>query len=578
MKLKQMTIFVILVFFGVNSIATGQNRSKTTVKKPNIIFIVTDDQRWDALGYAGNNIIQTPEMDKLAKKGVWFRNAIVTTPICSASRASIFTGLHERTHKYTFQTADIRKEYMANSYPKLLKEAGYYSGFFGKFGVNFSGKAELFDVIDDYDRNGAFPDRRGYFYKKQAGDTVHLSRYTGQQALDFIENVPSGKSFCLSLSFSAPHAHDNAPDQYFWQPESERLFGNLRIPGPEMADDKYFNELPIPVREGFNRLRWTWRFDTPEKYQRSIKGYYRMIYEVDREIGKIREKLKEKGLDDNTVIIIMGDNGYFLGERQLADKWLMYENSVRVPLIVYDPRVKKHQNIDEMALNIDVPSTILDMAGVEQPKSWHGKSLVPIVSGKQKSIKRDTILIEHLWEFENIPPSEGVRTAEWKYFRYVNNKSWEAFYNLKTDPNETTNLATNPEYKNVLENLRNKTSQMAQKYADPILGAPTGLTVETIRDPRFTKIIDSKPEFSWFVPKGAGIQKAYQILVSSEKEKIENNIGDVWNSGIVRSSQSFNIEFGGGPLKENTAYFWKVRIFDADNRLSEYSLPQQFHT
>jgi alpha-L-rhamnosidase len=334
----------------------------------------------------------------------------------------------------------------------------------------------------------------------------------------------------------------------------------------------------LPVREGFNRLRWTWRFDTPEKYQHSVKGYYRMITEVDNEITRIRKKLKEKGLDENTVIIFMGDNGYFLGERQLAGKWLMYDNSIRVPLMIYDPRVKKHQDIDLMALNIDVPATILDLAGVEQPESWHGKSLMPVVTGQQNSLNRDTILIEHLWEFANIPPSEGVRTADWKYFRYVNDKSWEALYNLKTDPKETNNLANNLKYKNVLEILRNKTNQLTQKFADPILGSPVGLTVETIRDPRFSKIIDSKPEFSWVVSKGAGIQKAYQILVSSEKEKIENNIGDVWNSGIIRGSQSFKVEFGGQPLKENTSYFWKVRIFDADNRLSEYSAAQSFQT
>jgi alpha-L-rhamnosidase len=578
MKLNLITIFLTLVFLCGSILATSQNKGRSNSKNPNIIFILTDDQRFDALGYAGNKIIQTPEMDKLAQSGAYFRNAIVTTPICSASRASIFSGLHERTHKYTFQTGDIRREYMAESYPKLIKDAGYYTGFFGKFGVNFSGKDELFDIIDDYDRNGAFPDRRGYYYKKLAGDTVHLTRFTGQQALDFIEKAPTEKPFCLSLSFSAPHAHDNAPEQYFWQPGSDKLYSNMQMPGPEMADDKYFNELPLPVREGFNRLRWTWRFDTPEKYQHSVKGYYRMIMKLTVEIAKIRKKLKEKGLDENTVIIFMGDNGYFLGERQLAGKWLMYDNSIRVPLVVYDPRVKKHQDIDLMALNIDVPATILDLAGVEKPKSWHGKSLMPVVTGQQKSLNRDTILIEHLWEFENIPPSEGVRTAEWKYFRYVNDKSWEALYNLKTDPKETNNLANNPEYKNVLENLRNKTNQLTQKFADPILGAPAGLTVETIRDPRFSKIIDSKPEFSWVVPKGAGIQKAYQILVSSEKEKIENNIGDVWNSGIIRSSQSFNVEFGGGPLKENTSYFWKVRIFDADNRLSEYSAAQQFQT
>ena len=580
MNLNQSGILLLISFFLFSGIekSLAHDKSVQEKTKPNIIFILTDDQRFDALGYAGNKIIQTPEMDKLAQSGAYFRNAIVTTPICSASRASIFSGLYERTHKYTFQTGDIRREYMADSYPKLIKEAGYYTGFFGKFGVNFSDKNELFDIIDDYDRNGAFPDRRGYYYKKLAGDTVHLTRYTGQQALDFIEKAPSGKPFCLSLSFSAPHAHDNAPEQYFWQPETDKLYSNLQMPGPEMADDKYFNELPLPVREGFNRLRWTWRFDTPEKYQEMVKGYYRMITEVDNEISKIRKKLKEKGLDENTVIIFMGDNGYFLGERQLAGKWLMYDNSIRVPLVVYDPRVKKHQDVDLMALNIDIPATILGLAGIELPKSWHGKSLMPIVSGQQKSLNRDTILIEHLWEFANIPPSEGVRTNEWKYFRYVNDKSWEELYNLKNDPKETDNLANNPEYKNVLENLRNKTIQLTQKFADPILGAPAGLTVETIRNPRFTKIIDSKPEFSWVVPKGAGIQKAYQIMVSSEKEKIENNIGNVWNSGIVRSSQSFNVELGGEPLKENTSYFWKVRIFDADNRLSEYSVAQQFQT
>ena len=578
MKLNLIIFLITIVFPGGNLISTVQKNDKSITEKPNIIFILTDDQRWDALGYAGNKIIQTPEMDKLAQGGAYFRNAIVTTPICSASRASIFSGLHERTHKYTFQTGDIRNEFIVDSYPVLMKQAGYYTGFFGKFGVNFSEKEKLFDVIDDYDRNGAFPDRRGYYYKKLAGDTVHLTRYTGQQALDFIENAPAEKQFCLSLSFSAPHAHDNAPEQYFWQEEPGKLYQNMEMPGPVLADDKYFLEQPLPVREGFNRLRWTWRYDTPEKYQHSVKGYYRMIYGIDLEIAKIRKKLAEKGLDKNTVIILMGDNGYFLGERQLAGKWLMYDNSIRVPLMIYDPRVKKHQDVDLMALNIDVPATILALAGVEQPKSWHGKSLMPIVTGEQKSLNRDTILIEHLWEFENIPPSEGVRTSEWKYFRYVNDKSAEELYNLKNDPKEVSNLAKQEKYNEILQNLRNKCNQLTQKYADPYSGIPTGLTVEYIRDPRFTKIIDSKPEFSWVVPKEAVLQKAYQILVSSEKEKIDNNIGDVWDSGNVRSSKSSDIKFGSDPLKPNSTYFWKVRIFDQDNRLSVYSEPQQFKT
>jgi alpha-L-rhamnosidase len=293
-----------ILLLGTVPDTVGQKQKTRVQEKPNILFILTDDQRWDALGFAGNPNIHTPEMDKLAKSGAWFRNAVVTTPICSASRASIFTGLHERTHKYTFQTGPIRTEYMEASYPAVLKDAGYYTGFFGKFGVNYSNSEALFDVMDDYDRNNQYHDYRGFFYKQLNGDTVHLTRYTGQQALDFIDNAPKGKPFCLSLSFSAPHAHDPAPEQYYWTEESDKLYQNMVMPAPELADDKYFNEQPLPVRDGFNRLRWTWRFDTPEKYQHSVKGYYRMIHDIDLEIGRIREKLKAKGLDKNTVIIL----------------------------------------------------------------------------------------------------------------------------------------------------------------------------------------------------------------------------------------------------------------------------------
>ena len=545
---------------------------------PNIIFILTDDQRWDALGHAGNQIIQTPQMDQLAKEGTWFSHAIVTTPICSASRASLFTGVHERRHRYTFQTGAISDRFMLYSYPQLLKDAGYSTAFFGKFGVNYPKKEGMFDVIEDYDRNNRFTDYRGYYYKTLGKDTVHLTRYTGQKAIDFIEESPADRAFCLSLSFSAPHAHDGAEEQYFWQKETDPLYQDMIMPGPDLAEDKYFQQLPQPVREGFNRTRWHWRYDTPEKYQHSVKGYYRMIGGIDLEIAKIRKKLKEKGLDKNTVIILMGDNGYYLGERQLAGKWLMHDNSIRVPLIIYDPRSKGHKDIDEMALNIDVPATILDIAGLEQPATWHGKSLYPLVSGKSKSIARDTVLIEHLWEFENIPPSEGVRTPNWKYFRYVNDRSVEELYNLDKDPREINNLAGKDDFKNVLSSLRQKCNELAETFGYPGGGGPTGMRVEYLRDPHQTPIQDPLPEYSWVVPDEAVFQKAYQVLVATTQELLEKNIGDVWDSKQVRSDQSINVEHGGPPLQPNTKYFWKVRIWDQDNRLTEYSDPQAYRT
>ncbi len=433
-------------------------------KKPNIIFILTDDQRWDALGYAGNKIIQTPEMNKLATVGTWFKNAFVTTPISAASRASILTGLYERTHGYTFEQGPLKEPYMQISYPVLLKLNGYHTGFFGKLGVTYKNAENKFDVADIYDRNGKYPNRKGYFYKTIGKDTVHLTRYTGYQAQEFIKNSSADKPFCLSLSFSAPHAHDNAPEQYIWQDKSNQRYAGTVIPPPLLGEDKYFNSLPEEVREGYNRLRWTWRFDTPAKYQHSVKGYYRMISEVDDEIGELRKLLEDKGIAGNTVIIFMGDNGYYLGERQLAGKWLMHDNSLHVPLIIFDPRVKKHHDVNDMVLNIDVTKTILEIAGVKPPEEYQGMSLLPYVKGEKPERIRKAILFEHLWNLPQIPSSEGIRTDRWKYFRYRFIKTPEELYDLVNDPLETINIAQDPAYKNVLDNLRKECDIQIEKY------------------------------------------------------------------------------------------------------------------
>lgn len=549
---------------------------KEESQKPNIIFILTDDQRFDALGYAGNKLISTPEMDRLAKEGSYFENAMVTTPICAASRASILTGLYERTHSFNFQTGNIRESYMAHSYPTILKDNGYKTGFYGKYGVRYDDLEKQFDAYESYDRNNAYKDRRGYYYKTLEQDTVHLTRYTGQKAIDFIANADVDQPFCLSLSFSAPHAHDSAEDQYFWQQESDALLQNMTVPGPDLGEDKFFEAQPKIVRDGFNRTRWYWRYDTPEKYQHSVKGYYRMISGIDREIAKIRAQLKKKGLDQNTVIILMGDNGYFLGERQLAGKWLLYDNSVRVPLIVYDPRLKKQRDSKEMAMNIDVPSTILDLAGIQQPEAWQGKSLLPLVSGSTKSIARDTAFIEHIWEFKDIPPSEGVRTKGWKYFRYVNDQSIEELYNLKDDPKEINNLATDLKYAEKLKAFREKTNRLILELSDEYSSGPIDLLVERVRNTEKVTIIDAKPKFGWVVPDVAVTQSAYQVVVASSEENITNNIGDIWDSGQIRSNLSSEIVGEGVPLVVGQTYFWKVRIWDQDNRLSRYSKSQSF--
>jgi len=452
--------FIFFLFFSLSLIGKK-------VDRPNIIFILTDDQRWDAMGVAGNSIIKTPQMDELAKKGIYFKNAFSTTPICAASRASILTGLYERSHTYTFQKPALQEPYTRLLYPNLLKENGYHVGFFGKLGVVIDKPAQYFNESDFYDR-GPRSDKGGYFYKQIGNDTVHLTRYTGHQAQDFISNAPKNKPFCLSISFSAPHGHDSSVEQYFWQEKSDSLYENIVFPKPNLGDDLYFDILPVEVKNGFNRVRWKWRFDTPEKYQRMMKGYYRMITEIDDEIGALRNLLTKEGLADNTIFIIMGDNGYFTGDRQLADKWLMYDPSIRIPLIIYDPSMPtaKSCTVSDMVLNIDVTRSILDFAGIKSPLNYQGESLKPFLKKADFSLKRDFILIEHLWKLPDIPSSEGIRTDKWKYFRYRYIQAPEELYDLENDPLETRNLALEKSHQQILKNLRIKFTRKAQQLKD----------------------------------------------------------------------------------------------------------------
>ncbi|WP_298878672.1 sulfatase [uncultured Polaribacter sp.] len=559
-KIKQLLIVSAIgfLFFSCDK----KSDVEVNQEKPNIIFILTDDQRWDALGYAGNELAHTPEMDKLAKSGVFFKNTIATTPICAASRASIFSGLQERTHNYSFTSKAMKDEYMEQAFPRVLKKSGYYTGLYGKFGVKYKKLDSLYDVHENYDLRYDRKDITSYYYKTLDKDTVHLTRYTGEKALQFLDKAPTDKPFCLQLSFSAPHASDNTVEQYFWQEENNHVLENVTVPDANISSDEDYNKLPQLVKDGFNRLRWYWRYDTPEKYQHSVKGYFRMLAGIDNEIAKIRTKLETKGIADNTIIVLMGDNGFFLGERQISGKWLMYDNSLKVPLIIYDPRSKEHKDVEQMALNIDVPSTILDFAGVEAPKSWHGKSLKPFIDDKKADLKRDTILIEHLWDFKNIAPSEGVRTKEWKYFRYVDNKSIEELYNLKDDPRETNNLVNDKKYQDVLNNLRAKCDNLIEKYKDPY--------AFDILENKF----DGKT-FSWKLPKTNQKQTAYQILVASSQENINKNIADVWNSTKIKGKTNEVVKPKALTLKNGKTYYWKMRIYDELNRTGSYTKSQK---
>ena len=445
---------------------SAQEGPTNELEQPNLLFIITDDQRFDMLGVV-NPLLETPNMDRLANDGVRFENAFVTTPICAASRASLLTGLVERTHQYTFATPPLAEEFIDQSYPVLLREAGYRTGHIGKFGVNTEPGATdaMFDVYEPF---RAAP----YLREQEDGSIRHLTDITTDRAIEFLRSADQARPFALTLSFNAPHADDGDERQFIWPEAMNELYSNTIIPDPPLSDPAFFDALPEFLKDAsLNRVRWYWRFDTPEKARQMTKGHFRMISGVDAAIGRVLDELESLDLADNTVVILMGDNGYFLGERGYAGKWLPYDLSIHVPLIVFDPRVEaQHRGSvpTQAALNIDIAPTLLDMAGVEIPSAMQGESLVPLLEGASPADWRTDFFVEHLFDHPEIPKHEGVRGERFMYARYFEQTPvYEELYDLLEDPLETRNLVGNAEYIEILAQLRTRTDELQMEYGGP---------------------------------------------------------------------------------------------------------------
>lgn len=432
-----------------------------TDPRPNLVFLLTDDQRWDALGYAGNPIIQTPHLDALARDGVHFRNAFVTTPICSISRATLLTGQYARRHGIHDFATPLSDSAFADTYPALLREAGYRTGYVGKYGVGSPEPAERFDYWRSIPQSGP------YEMKDSLGRPVHRTQLTTDLAIAFLESQPRDRPFVLSVGYKAPHAQDNDPRQFIYDPRDSAMYAGVTIPPPPTAHDRYWEAHPdFFRRQNEGRTRWGWRFATPESYQAMVQGYYRLVSGVDRSVGEIRAALRRLGLEQNTVIVFMSDNGFFLGEHGLADKWYGYEPSVRVPLIVHDPRLPRSlrgQREQAIVLNVDIAPTLLDLAGLPVPERMQGSSLLPLVRDQVAALRSD-FFFEHPFEYQGrIPRSEGVIGGRYKYLRYLDPEpDHEVIFDLEADPLETTNLAPDPRYLAVLERLRERYRQLQQ--------------------------------------------------------------------------------------------------------------------
>lgn len=431
-------------------------------RRPNFILFLTDDQRADCLGVTGHPLLKTPNIDRLATDGVYFKNAFVTTSICCVSRASYMTGLLCRHHGVGDFNTPLPPDVLANSFPALLKKAGYRTACFGKWGMGGPPPKDLFDAWDAWGGQGEY-------FLNLDGKRVHNSEYLTRRAIDFLDTCRPGEPFCLIVLYKSPHDVQQ-PD-----PRDAALFKDDKMVPPKTATEEHFKRLPEFMRVSMNRTRAVRDFPTPEKYQEYVKNYLRCIVSVDRSIGEVTKVLADRKLADDTLTVFASDNGYFLGERGLIHKWLMYEESIRVPLIVHYPRLAKTgRALEQMALNIDVAPTFLEYAGVPIPKGTDGRSLRPLLEGNAVDWRTHWFYEHHFHARGSkegaIPRTEGVRTADWKYITYIDEKEpFEELYDLKSDPREETNLAADPKHAEKLKEMKALYADYVKKLPPPVL-------------------------------------------------------------------------------------------------------------
>lgn len=447
--MKQLSIFL-MVYLCLTIGAAGQ--------KPNIIYLMADDQNVGSLGCYGNPEVSTPNMDKIGEKGILFTKHYNTTAICMASRATVFTGMYEYKTGTNFEHGDMKSEVWKKSYPMLLREAGYLTAFAGKFGMEVEG---IGLCENDFDFWGGGPGQTSYETKKNrsmakyAKDFPHSTLSYGAFGQDVIrEAVKKDKPFCLSISFKAPH-RPVTPD-----PKFDKVYAGKTFTKPANYGREAGEHMPEQSKQGRQYKRFhEWKYSTD--YDGVMAKYYQLIYAVDVAVGMIMEELEAQGIADNTVIIYTSDNGFICGAHGYGSKVLPMEESSRAPLMIYDPRSKvagKKLQCAALTGNIDFAPTILELAGVQIPENMDGESLVPLLKNPKKDIHKQIAFI-NAW---GAVPTQSLTciTKNWKYtyWWYGNDemKPAEELYNLANDPLEMKNLANDPASSDNLVDMRAK--------------------------------------------------------------------------------------------------------------------------
>ncbi len=446
LPMKNMVLFALLALI----LSSGCNK---TVQQPNFLIVFTDDQRLNTLGcYNDDCPIQTPNLDRLAEEGIKFSKGFVTTPICVCSRASVLTGRYitnSRVHQFV---TPMERGVFEHIYPRYLQEAGYFTGQLGKYGVGITEEQEQsFDVYE----GTAY---QGPAFREYKGRTMHDAEWLTVKAEEFLDQVPEGKPFCLQLNYKEPHPSSRPA------PEDDHLLDAYSFTRSPMDTDEAAEKVPEFVRTDLGNYKPGKGFGTEAGFNNHMRQYYEKIVSVDRSVGQLQEMLKEKGLADNTVIIFLSDHGTQHGERHFIGKWRPYDESLRIPFIIYDPREKaqKRTVMDELVLNIDIAPTLLDLAGIKVPEVMDGMSMKDLINGKSKDW-REHFFFEHYCSPCMVPSyiarNVGVRFKDLKYIRWIEveadpDKTIEEFYDLRQDPMEANNLIQDPAYMEEVEQAR----------------------------------------------------------------------------------------------------------------------------
>lgn len=448
--------------------------SAAQAKRPNVVVIITDDQRWDALSIAGHPHLKTPNIDRIGKEGVWFKNAFCTTSLCSPSRASMLSGMYAHGHRVRNNFTEFPPT--LPSLASVLRALGYLTAYVGKWhmGEDNDAKRPGFDYWVSHKGQGKYYDTEFNIDGTRKVVPGYYTHVVTDLAIDWLKKQEKGKPFLLMMGHKAPHSF------YVPEPKYKTLFDDVKIDYPKSAFQLDGKPDWIKLRQetwhGIYGPLFEFRKKFPDTrpeavadFERMIRAYWATIKSVDDSVGRILKTLEEQGMLDNTIIVFVSDNGLLNGEFGMVDKRTMHEPSIRVPMLVRYPGLtptNQPQTVDGMVLHIDLAPSLLDLCGADPLPGAHGKSWKKLAQG-DKTGWRTSFLYEYDYEkqFPYTPNIRGVRTDRWSYMHYPHgdgkaDRHLAELYDLSNDPEELRNRIADPALKETVTTLQNELARL----------------------------------------------------------------------------------------------------------------------